>query len=108
MANTTTIHDTKVHVGDTLKVHYQFKEGEKTKEQAFQGTLIKIRGHGVNKMVTVRKVTKDRIGVERIFPTLSPFIKKVDVVKSARVRRSKLYFVRKMADRTQRERMHSV
>lgn len=92
--NTITIKNTTLHVGDSVKIGYQFKEAGKQKEQKFAGILIKIRGAGNNKMFTVRKMTKDQIGVERIFPVISPLISQVAVVKKGTARRAKLYFIR--------------
>lgn len=98
MANCLTIKNTAASVGDLIKVYYQFKEGEKLKEQAFEGILMAIRGIGNNKMITVRKMTKGGIGVERIFPVSSPFFRKITLVKKGRVRRAKIYFVRKFSE----------
>lgn len=105
MANSIIIKETSVNIGDTIKVYYKFKEGEKTKEQIFEGVLIKIRGRENNKMFTVRKMSKDKIGIERIFPLVSPFIDKVAIVKPGYVRRSKLYFIRNISDATLRDRV---
>ncbi len=105
MANSITIKEKNVKIGDVIKVHYKFKDGDKTKEQNFEGVLIKIRGRENNKMFTVRKMSKDKIGIEHIFPLLSPFIDKVDVVKEGNARRSKLYFIRGISEATLRDRV---
>lgn len=105
MANSFKHVDNKIHVGDTVKVHYKFKEGDKMKSQIFQGIIMGIRGRAANKMFTVRKVTRDKIGVERIFPLHSPFVAKVTVAKRGRVRRSKLNFIRNLSERELRERL---
>lgn len=105
MSHTLTLKDKKVKIGDTIAIHYKFKEGQKAKDQVFTGILIKVRGNEDNKMFTVRKMTKDNIGVERIFPIISPFIDKVELVKTGKVRRSKLYFVRRLSDSQIRERI---
>ncbi len=105
MANVITIKDTVVNVGDSVKITYKVKEGEKSKEQIFEGMLIMIKGEGTNKMFTIRKVTKDKVGIERIFSVLSPFIEKIDVTKKASVRRAKLYYVRGLSDRDIRLRL---
>jgi len=97
MANSVTIKGKSVHVGDALKIYYQFKEGNKFKEQIFSGILMAVKGWGTNKMFTVRKGTKDKIGVERIFPVSSPHIQKVVVVKKGKVRRAKIYFIRNLS-----------
>lgn len=106
MANTITIKETAVHSGDTVKIHYTFKEGDKEKKQIFEGIVLAIKGHGVNKMFTVRKMTKSKIGVERIFPATSPFIEKVIVSKKGKTRRSKLYFIRDKSEREIKDRLY--
>ena len=80
-------------IGDTVKVHVLIKEGEKERVQIFQGDVIAKKGRGISETFTVRKVSFG-IGVERIFPRQSPWIKKVEVVRSGRVRRAKLYYLR--------------
>lgn len=81
MANAITVKDTTLGIGDTIKVHYSFNEGGKKKLQIFEGILMAIKGMQENKMFMVRKMTKSKVGVERIFPVNSPFIDKVDVAK---------------------------
>ncbi|MBI4912623.1 MAG: 50S ribosomal protein L19 [Acidobacteria bacterium] len=80
--------------GDSVKVHVKVREGEKERVQLFQGTIIAIRGGGLRTTFTVRKVSNG-IGVERVFPLHGPVIDKIDVVRHNRVRRAKLYFLRK-------------
>lgn len=80
--------------GYTVRVHQKIREGDKERLQAFEGVVIKIgSGSGVSKTFTVRKVV-DGVGVEKIFPVLSPNIAKIDVVKKSKVRRAKLYYLR--------------
>lgn len=105
MANAITVKDTTLGIGDTVKVHYSFNEAGKKKLQIFEGILMAIKGMNENKMFTVRKMTKSKVGVERIFPVNSPFIDKVDVAKKGIVRRAKIYFIRGMSDRLIRERL---
>jgi large subunit ribosomal protein L19 len=80
--------------GDTITVSYQIKEGDKTRIQKFQGIVIQKRGQGINATFTVRKVS-DGIGVERIFPIASPFIEEITVNKRGKVRRARLFYLRK-------------
>jgi large subunit ribosomal protein L19 len=80
-------------VGDTVKVHVLIREGDKERVQIFQGEIIAKKGRGMSETFTVRKVSFG-IGVERIFPRQSPWIKKIEVVRSGRVRRAKLYYLR--------------
>ena len=76
--------------GDTLNVHLRVVEGDKERIQQFQGVVIGKRGSGMGATFTIRKVS-DGVGVERIFPTHSPRIAKIEKMKSSRVRRAKLY-----------------
>ncbi|HLD70611.1 MAG TPA: 50S ribosomal protein L19 [Negativicutes bacterium] len=83
-----------IRPGDTVKVHQKIKEGDKERIQIFEGLVIaRKHGKGINSTITVRKVV-EQIGVERIFPVHSPSIAKIEVVKSGKVRRSKLYYLR--------------
>lgn len=88
-------------IGDTVKVHLRVVEGEKERIQVFQGVVIKRKGGGTGSNVTVRKVSYG-IGVERIFPLHSPRVEKIEVVRSGRVRRAKLYFLRKLRGKAAR------
>jgi len=99
MANQATIKDTKVSVGDTVKVHQLIKEGDKERTQVFQGVVIAIKGAQENKTFTVRRIASGGIGVERIWPVVSPWITKVEVVKKGNVRRAKLFYLRKRVGR---------
>lgn len=81
-------------VGDTLKVHIRVKEGDKTRVQIFEGVCIRRRGRGSNASFSVIKETHGDI-VEKIFPLYSPSLEKIDIVQQGKVRRSKLYHLRK-------------
>lgn len=87
--------------GDTVKVHVKIKEGEKERIQAFQGVVISKRKGATNATFTVRKVSYG-IGVERIFPMHSPVIDRVEVVTRGRVRRAKIYYLRKLRGKAAR------
>lgn len=80
--------------GDMVKVHMRIVEGEKERVQIFQGNIIRIHRGTSNATFTVRKIS-DGIGVERIFPLHSPHIEKVELVSEGRVRRARLYYLRK-------------
>ncbi len=82
-----------VNVGDTVKVHVKIKEGEKYRIQIFEGTVIAKKHGGINETFTVRRVAHG-CGIERVFPVHSPVVDKVEVVRSGKVRRSKLYYLR--------------
>ncbi len=80
--------------GDSVKVHVKVVEGGRERTQAFEGVVIRRQGSGARENFTVRRVTFG-IGVERIFPVNSPSISKIEVVKRGKVRRAKLYYLRK-------------
>ncbi len=83
-----------IRPGDVVKVHQKIKEGDKERIQIFEGVVIaRKHGKGISSTITVRKVV-DSVGVERIFPVHSPSLEKIEVVKSSKVRRSKLYYLR--------------
>lgn len=79
--------------GDTISVHYQIKEGDKTRVQVFQGVVIQRNGTGPAATFTVRKMSSG-VGVERIFPVSSPFIEKIEVNKRGKVRRARIFYLR--------------
>ncbi len=87
--------------GDTITVAYRIKEGNKERIQQYRGVVIRISGEGNKKRFTVRKMS-DNIGVERIFPLESPFIDSVTVNKHGKVRRAKLYYLRKLTGKKAR------
>lgn len=83
-----------IHPGDTVRIHQKIKEGDKERIQIFEGVVIaKKHGKGISATITVRKAIEG-VGVERIIPIHSPSIGKIEVVKSAKIRRSKLYYLR--------------
>lgn len=88
----------EIRPGDTVRVNVKVVEGEGSKQreriQPFEGIVIKIKGAGIGRTFTVRKIGADRIGVERIFPFHSPTINSVEVIKKGKVRRAKLYYLR--------------
>jgi large subunit ribosomal protein L19 len=87
--------------GDTVRVHVKVREGDKERIQIFEGMVIGMHRGGLRSSFTVRKVSFGQ-GVERIFPLHSPVIDKVEVVRSARVRRAKLYFLRALKGKAAR------
>ncbi len=87
--------------GDTVKVNVKITEGEKERIQAFQGVVISKRGTATSATFTVRKVSYG-IGVERIFPLHSPIIDNIEVISRGRVRRSKIYYLRKLRGKAAR------
>ncbi len=90
-----------MQAGDTVKVHVRVKEGDKERVQIFEGIVINLRRGGTRASFTVRKVSFGQ-GVERIFPLHSPVIQKIEVVRSAKVRRAKLYYLRDLKGKAAR------
>lgn len=88
-------------VGDTVKVHYTITEGDKDRIQVYEGTVIAISNKLNSKSFTVRRISFD-VGVERVFPLYSPRIAKVELVRKGKVRRSKLYYLRKKSGKNAR------
>lgn len=87
--------------GDTVRVHVKVREGEKERIQIFEGVVIGMHRGGAGATFTVRKISFGQ-GVERIFPLHSPVIDRIDIVRSARVRRAKLYFLRALRGKAAR------
>lgn len=94
MANQAKFNQTTLSVGDTITVHHQIIEGKKKRSVVFKGVVIGIKGREENKSFTVRKIGEAGIGIERIWPLNSPWIKKVVVNRKGKVRRAKLYYLR--------------
>ena len=87
--------------GDTVRVHVRVVEGEKERTQLFEGVVIRKRGEGGRASFTVRRISYG-VGVERTFPLHSPRIDRIDIVRHAKVRRSKLYYLRGLAGKAAR------
>ncbi len=87
--------------GDTIKVHAKIKEGEKERIQVFQGVVIRKRNANTGATFTVRKISYG-IGVERIFPLHSPSIDKIEVLTRGKVRRARIYYLRKLRGKAAR------
>ena len=81
--------------GDTITVYYEIREGEKTRTQFFKGVVIQIKGTGLSKTFTIRKMS-GTIGIERIFPINLPTIQKIEINKKGKVRRSRIYYFREL------------
>jgi large subunit ribosomal protein L19 len=89
------------NVGDNVKVHVRIREGDKERIQVFRGDVIAKKGSGMRETFTVRKISFG-IGVERIFPLHSKMVKNIEVVRKGRVRRAKLYYLRKLRGKATR------
>lgn len=87
--------------GDTVTVHYKIKEGSKERVQNYRGVVLQRSGSGHNETFTVRKISGGT-GVERIFPINSPFIEEIEVNKRGRVRRARIFYLRKLTGKKAR------
>lgn len=94
MALSFTINETTASVGDTIRIHQEISEGDKTRVQIFEGIVIAIKNRGLGQSFTVRKIGANGIGVEKIYPVSMPAIKKIEVRSKGQVKRSKLYYLR--------------
>lgn len=107
MANAITYKDQNLQVGDTVRINYRIKEGDKERQQLFEGILIRIKGFDdATRMITVRKISKTGVGVERIIPLSSPFISDIKMTKKSRFVKSRLYFVRNLSDQQLRRKLY--
>ena len=90
-----------IRIGDTLKLGIEIKEGEKTRVQAYEGVVISKKGAGINLTVTVRRIMQG-IGIERCFLIHSPKVKSIEIKRSSKVRRAKLYYLRNLSGKATR------
>ncbi|WP_124727617.1 50S ribosomal protein L19 [Staphylospora marina] len=91
----------RFRAGDTVRVHVKVKEGQRERIQVFEGVVIQRRGGGISETFTVRKVSYG-VGVERTFPLHSPRIDKIEVIRRGKVRRAKLFYLRKRSGKAAR------
>lgn len=108
MANSFTYKNNVLQVGDTVAVDYRIKESDnKERIQQFKGILISIKGTSPQtKMVTLRKVSKSGVGVERIFPVESPFVAAITLDKKSTYSKAKLYFLENLSDQNLRQKLY--
>ena len=92
---------TKFGAGDTITVYYKIKEGNKERIQYFKGVVLQKKGNGTTETFTIRKMSGG-IGVERIFPLNSPILEKIEVNKKGKVRRAKIFYLRKLTGKKAR------
>ena len=90
-----------IRIGDTLRVQVRIREGEKERLQAFEGTLIAQQGSQLGETITIRKISFGH-GVERIFPLHAPILDRIEIVRTGRVRRAKLYYLRALRGKAAR------
>jgi large subunit ribosomal protein L19 len=91
-----------IRSGDTVKVHVRIVEGDKERIQVFQGIVIRIRGGSNEKTFTVRRIASHGVGVERTFLFKSPRVDKIEILRSAKVRRAQLYYMRDLRGKAAR------
>jgi len=109
MANSFLYKETKYKVGDTVSIDYKLKEGDKERIQIFKGIITKVRGDSeANRMFTVRKISKDGIGVEKVIPLSSPYIAKMELVKKSSYQKAKLYFIKNLTEQEVRTKLYQV
>lgn len=98
----------RLRPGDIVRVHLRIVEGNKERVQVFQGTIIAIKGRGVNRTITVRRIASHGVGVERIFPVYAPRVEKIEVLRHSKVRRAKLYYLRNLTGKKARLRQRFI
>lgn len=109
MSNSFHFKEKQYKVGDTVAINYKIKEGDKERLQLFKGIIIKIKGATeATRMITVRKMTKSAIGVERIIPLFSPYIESIELVKQSNYRKAKLYFIRNLSEQLLKSKLYQV
>ncbi|HBY94860.1 MAG TPA: 50S ribosomal protein L19 [Chloroflexi bacterium] len=92
----------EIRPGDTVRVYLLIVEGNRERVQVFEGVVLAIKGAGLNRSITVRRIGAHGVGVERVFPIYSPRLEKIEVVRHGRVRRAKLYYLRKLSGKKAR------
>jgi len=109
MANSFEFNKTIIKVGDTISLEYKIKDGEKERTQSFKGLLLMIKGNTpLTRNITIRKISKIGIGVERIIPLSSPHIVSLKVDKKSNFTKSKLFFIRNYTEGETRNKLYSV
>jgi len=109
MANSFEFNKTVIKVGDTISLEYKIKEGEKERTQLFKGILLMVKGSTpVTQNITIRKISKIGIGVERIIPLSSPNIVSLTVDKKSSYNKAKLFFIRDYTESETRNKLYSI
>lgn len=109
MSNSFTFGKQRIGIGDTVNMTYKFVDGEKQRQQLFQGIVIKVKGaNPENRMFTVRKISRSGIGIERIIPITSPYLVDLKLVKKSNFHKSKLYFIRELSEQQVRTKLYQI
>ncbi len=98
----------RIRPGDIVRVHIRIVEGNRERVQVFEGTVIAIKGRGVGRTITVRRIGAHGVGVERIFPIYAPRVEKIEIVRHSYVRRAKLYYLRELRGKKARLRQRFI
>lgn len=98
----------RLRPGDVVRVHLRIVEANRERVQVFEGTIIAIKGRGVGRTITVRRIGAHGVGVERIFPIYSPRVEKIEIVRHSHVRRAKLYYLRELRGKKARLRQRFI
>ncbi|MFA9288447.1 MAG: 50S ribosomal protein L19 [Weeksellaceae bacterium] len=108
MSHTIPYKETKLSIGDTIAVDYRIKEADnKERIQVFEGIVLKIKGNSdATRMITVRKISKSGVGVERILPLMSPAIADIKVTKASHYNRARAYFIRDLSQKKMRQKLY--
>jgi large subunit ribosomal protein L19 len=107
MANSVAYDNNTIKVGDTISIDYKFKDGEKERTQAFRGIIVKIAGKTPEtRLITVRKISKIGIGVERLIPLASPNIVSLKLIRTGSNQKAKLYFIRDLTEAEVRNKLY--
>ncbi len=108
MANSVEYEKNTIKVGDTVSVDYRFKDGEKERTQVFRGIIVKITGKTPEtRLVTIRKISKIGVGVERIIPLASPNIVSLKLIRKGSNQKAKLYYIRDLTEAEVRNKLYS-
>lgn len=108
MANSFELNKTEMKIGDTISLEYKFKDGEKERTQLFKGILVQVKGKTPEtRIITIRKISKIGVGVERIIPLSSPNIVSLTLDKKSTYSKAKLYFIRDLSESETRNKLYN-
>lgn len=108
MANSFVLNNTEMKIGDTVSLEYKFKDGDKERTQLFKGILVQVKGKTPEtRIITVRKISKIGVGVERIIPLSSPNIVSLTLDKKSTFEKAKLYFIRDLSESETRNKLYN-
>lgn len=108
MANSFELNKTEMKIGDTISLEYKFKDGDKERTQLFKGILVQVKGKTPEtRIITVRKISKIGVGVERIIPLSSPNIVSLTLDKKSTYSKAKLYFIRDLSESETRNKLYN-